>query len=93
MMHIKVDDEHHERMPGMDNFDPEMYVEYILAQVQLPRDDEPMLFRRAKDGNDKPKGKHNQDPFFIPGSNDPLESPKGRVLEISMEVVHDLIVR
>jgi hypothetical protein len=30
-------------MPDTDDFDPETYDEYILAQVQLPRDDEHKL--------------------------------------------------
>jgi hypothetical protein len=50
------DDEHHTRMPDMDDFDPETYDEYILAHVQLPRDDEYKLgkvIRRVKDGNDE----------------------------------------
>jgi hypothetical protein len=61
------DQEHQKRMPDTDNFDPETYDEYILAQVQLPRDDEHRLgtvIRRAKDGYDNPIGKHKQNPLL-----------------------------
>jgi hypothetical protein len=57
------DQERQKRMPDTGDFDPETYDEYILVQVQLPRDDEYKLgtvIRRAKDEDDNLIGKHNQ---------------------------------
>jgi hypothetical protein len=54
-------------MPDVDDFDRETYDEYILAQVQLPRDDEHRLrtvILRAKEGIYHPIGKHNQNPLL-----------------------------
>jgi hypothetical protein len=83
------DDKHHERMPDMDNFDPETYDDYILAQVQLPRDDEHKLgtvIRRAKDGDDNPIGKQNRNSLLDTRIYE-VELSDGQVLEYSANVV------
>jgi hypothetical protein len=53
------DEECRKRMPEVNDFNPETYDEHILAQVQLPRDDEHRLgtvIRRVEDGSDHPLG-------------------------------------
>jgi hypothetical protein len=82
------DPERQKRMPDTGEFDPETYDEYILAQVQLPRDDELKLgtvIRRAKDGDDNPKGKHNQNPLLDTRIYE-VEFSDGQVLEYAANV-------
>jgi hypothetical protein len=77
------------RIPDVDNFDPGTYDEYILAQVQLPRDDEHRLgtvIRRAKDRSDNPIGKHNQNPLLDTRIYE-VEFSDGQVLEYAANVI------
>jgi hypothetical protein len=83
------DEECRKRMPEVDDFDPETYEEYILAQVHLPRVDEHRLgtaIRRAKDGNDRPIGKYYQNPPLDTRIFE-VEFSDGQVLEYAANVI------
>jgi hypothetical protein len=51
------DHECRKRVPDVDDFDPETYDEYVFAQVQLPRDDDPESeeWKWSPDGEAQPK--------------------------------------
>jgi hypothetical protein len=83
------DQEYQKRIPDADDLDPETYDEYILAQVQLPRDDEHRLgtvIRRAKGENERPIGRHNQNPLLDTRIYE-FEFSDGQVLEYAANVI------
>ena len=81
--------EKQERMPELDDFDPETYDAYVQAHVQLPVGDQMSLgtvLRRKRDRDGNPVGRHNNNPILDTRVYE-VEFSDGQVLEYAANLI------